>query len=80
MVEMVDILWRQQLLLSSRGIFRLLSIKEVRFLCSTNSLTRARNDTTVATSVNVRDSFNKTERDECKRRKHTGDKWKNKDD
>jgi hypothetical protein len=80
MVEMVDILWRQQLLLFSRGIVRLLSIKGVRFLCSTNSLTRPRNDTRVAMNVNVKDNFNKRERGECKRRKHTGDEWKNRDD
>jgi hypothetical protein len=80
MVEMVDILWRQQLLLSSRGIVRLLSIKGVRFLCSTNSPTQPRNDTRVATNVSVKDNFNKRERDECKRRKHTEDEWKNRDD
>jgi hypothetical protein len=80
MAEMVDILWRQQLLLSSRGIVRLLSIKGVRFLCSTNSPTRPRNDTRVATNVNVKDNFNKRE-DECKRRKHSeGHEWKNRDD
>jgi hypothetical protein len=80
MAEMVDILWRQQLLLSSKGIVRLLSIKEVRvrFLCSTHSLTQPRNDTRVATNVTVTDKSYK--RDECKRRKYTGDKWKNGDD
>jgi hypothetical protein len=79
MAEMVDILWRQQLLLSSRFIVKLLCIKAARvhFLCSTNSLTRPRNDTRVVTNVTVKD--NSYKRDEYKRR-NTEEEWKNRDD
>jgi hypothetical protein len=82
MAEMVDILWRQQLLLSSKGIVKLLSIKaaRVRFPCSTHSLTRPRNGTRVATNVTVKDNSYKRERDECKRRNYTEEEGKNRED